>query len=116
MKKTNEELELLAVKYSDRAGLSEQEKELVKATYINAFKECEMKYKLLFGENIQIKDEVHDTLTLKLRDLVGGMAEFSTSPFIEFKEENKKGFNVFTDNGFGNGMKRFTVIIEDHKK
>jgi hypothetical protein len=43
------------------------------------------------------------------------MPEFETSPFIVCQKENQKGFGVFSDNGHGNQMKRFTIIIEDHK-
>ena len=61
------------------------------------------------------KNELHNELTIKLRDLVNDMAEFETSPFIVCQKENQKGFGVFSDNGHGNYMKRFTIIIEDHK-
>jgi|688.fasta_scaffold98284_8 hypothetical protein len=61
------------------------------------------------------KNELNNELTIKLRDFVNNMPEFETSPFIVCQKENQKGFGVFSDNGHGNQMKRFTIIIEDHK-
>ena len=61
------------------------------------------------------KKEIHHELTMKLREFINDMEEFYTSPLIICQEENQKGFGVFSDNGHGNHMKRFTIIIEDHK-
>lgn len=60
-------------------------------------------------------DDLHDEVANKIRDFVNKIPEFQVSPFIICKLENQKGFGVYADNGYGSLMKRFTIIIEDHK-
>ena len=62
------------------------------------------------------QNELHDEVTMKIRDFVNKMPEFETSPLIVCQKENEKGFGVFSENGNGDWMKRFTITIEDHKK
>jgi len=61
-------------------------------------------------------DNLHNEVVNKIRDFVNEMPEFQTTPFIVCKMENQKGFGVLADNGNGNLMKRFTIIIEEHER
>jgi hypothetical protein len=60
-------------------------------------------------------NELHSELTAKIRNFVGNMLEFDTTPFILCEKKNQKGFGVLSDNGHENMFKRFTIIIEENK-
>lgn len=62
------------------------------------------------------KYNFHTETVYKIRDFIEKMPEFEVSPLIICELENQKGFGVFSDNGHGGVMKRFTIIIEDHKR
>lgn len=60
-------------------------------------------------------ENLHNELTLKIKEFIDSMEEFETTPFYLTEEGYQKSFGVLSDNGNFNIMKRFTITIEDHK-
>ena len=60
-------------------------------------------------------ENLHNELTLKIKEFIDSMEEFETTPFYQTEEGYQKSFGVLSDNGNFNVMKRFTITIEDHK-
>jgi len=60
-------------------------------------------------------DDFHQKLTKEIQKFVDEFQELETTPLIKFDDENQKGFGVLTDNGNGNKMKKFRVIVEQYK-
>ncbi len=60
-------------------------------------------------------DNLSNDLIIKLREFISSLDEFDVSELIICEKPNQLGFGIFADNGFGNQMKRFTIILEDFK-
>lgn len=60
-------------------------------------------------------ENLHNELTLKIKEFIDSMEEFETTPFYLTEEGHQKSFGVLSDNGNFNIMKRFRITIEDHK-
>jgi hypothetical protein len=60
-------------------------------------------------------ENLHNGLTLKIKEFIDSMEEFETTPFYQTEEGYQKSFGVLSDNGNFNVMKRFTITVEDHK-
>jgi hypothetical protein len=60
-------------------------------------------------------ENLHDELTIKIKEFIENMEEFKTTPFIKTDKKCLKGFGIEADNGHDNVMKRFTIVVEDHK-
>lgn len=60
-------------------------------------------------------ENLHNELTLKIKEFIDSMDEFETTPFHQTEEGYQKSFGVLSDNGNSNVMKRFTIMVEDHK-
>ena len=60
-------------------------------------------------------ENLHNELTLKIKEFIDSMEEFETTPFYQTEEGYQKSFGVLSDNGNFNVMKRFTITVEDHK-
>ena len=60
-------------------------------------------------------ENLHDELTIKIKEFIENMEEFKTTPFIKTDKKCLKGFGIMADNGHDNVMKRFTIVVEDHK-
>ena len=60
-------------------------------------------------------NELHNELINKIRDFVKELPEFDVTQFYLCESEKEKAFGVITDNGHGNVMKRFRIIVKDLK-
>lgn len=62
-----------------------------------------------------IDADFHQTLIVKLQEFVNSFDEMESTPQYICYNEGEKSFEIMTDNGHGNTMKRFIVTIQDCK-
>lgn len=61
-------------------------------------------------------NELHNYIINEIKNLIEKMPEFNVTPFYKCDSEKEKAFSVIADNGHGNIMKRFTIVVKDLKR